>query len=65
MNSIFDSRRAANIRGRINFHGFGFFDTVDGYPMPKVISAFILLDIGCSDRLFGFYCVSWSSGELR
>ena len=66
MNWILDSRRAANIRGRINFDGFGIFGTMDGNPMPEVISAFhSSLFIGCSDRLFGFYCVSWSSGELR
>ena len=40
MNSILDSRRAANIRGRINFDGFGNFGAMDGNPMPEVISAF-------------------------
>jgi hypothetical protein len=66
MNSIFDSRRAAKIRRRINFHDSDSFGTMDGNPMPEVISAFHSSRFsGCSDRLFGFYCVSWSSGELR
>ena len=40
MNWISDSRRAANIRGRINFHDSDSFGTMDGNPMPEVISAF-------------------------
>jgi len=59
MNSILDSRQAANIRGRINFDGFGFFGTMDGNPMPEVISAFYSSQFsGGSDLLFGFDCVS-------
>ena len=66
MNSISDSRRAANIRRQINFDSFGIFGTMDGNAMPEGDSAFHSSRFsGGSDRLFGFYCVSWLSGELR